>query len=172
MATCVSRACGQTIDDGFAFCPYCGTDNRPPENRPPIPNCAHQDVEGGGFCVLCGEALWDPSFLGRAWRMRAAALLLVLGFLAFVVAGFLNAVNGGSVTLFGGSIRPWYRQVLHFQAYTSKGVWYPPQDVLLGDQVCNWLVLAGGGLILLSLITYFQPRVKGWSMPRFERRFR
>ncbi len=168
VAICVRRSCGRSIDGRFAFCPYCGADNRPPETRPPIRNCAHQDVEGGGFCVLCGESLWDPSFLGRSWRLRGSAIALALGLLSIASAGFLGAVHSGSIHLFADSIEPWYRQAVHVSAYTSdSGVWQPAHDELFGDRVCSWLTIGSPVLGLLSLMLYWQPRTKRWEMSRF-----
>ena len=50
-ARCVS--CHQQIDAQWPFCAYCGADNRPPEQRSPVPAHAH-DFSKGYHCIYCG----------------------------------------------------------------------------------------------------------------------
>lgn len=52
MTLCVG--CHRQIDPAFVFCPGCGSDNRDPLNRPPIPAHVH-DYRGEGHCILCGQ---------------------------------------------------------------------------------------------------------------------
>ena len=52
MTLCVE--CHRQIDPGFAFCPGCGSDNRDPVSRPPIPPHVH-DYRGEGHCIVCGQ---------------------------------------------------------------------------------------------------------------------
>jgi len=56
MVHCVSEDCRQELDEKWSFCPYCGTDNRPPEDRTGVDDCVHEFFDSRGFCVLCGEA--------------------------------------------------------------------------------------------------------------------
>src|SRR2546421_7357386 len=52
-AYCVN--CHHALNPAWAFCPYCGEDNRPPEKRSGIPPHAH-DFSKGYHCIYCGES--------------------------------------------------------------------------------------------------------------------
>jgi len=54
MTTCLSSSCRQIIEDDYSFCPYCGTDNRPPTHRMPVGHHTHLYPEGSKYCVSCG----------------------------------------------------------------------------------------------------------------------
>src|SRR5437868_15179805 len=47
--------CHHALNHAWAFCPYCGEDNRPPEKRSDIPPHAH-DFSKGYHCIYCGES--------------------------------------------------------------------------------------------------------------------
>lgn len=54
MSVCVMAKCRRAMDDAWAFCPLCGTDNRPPRFRPPVLQCAHLFFASAAFCAMCG----------------------------------------------------------------------------------------------------------------------
>ncbi len=54
MNQCINQRCRRTIDDSWAFCSICGTDNRPPKGRAPVLVCTHQYFHGTTYCVNCG----------------------------------------------------------------------------------------------------------------------
>ncbi len=54
MVSCVSSTCRQVIEDEYSFCPFCGTDNRPPTHRMPVGHHTHIYPEGAKYCVSCG----------------------------------------------------------------------------------------------------------------------
>ena len=56
MAQCEWKPCGQKVQAGWQFCPYCGTDNRPSTFRPGIIACPHLFHESESFCVRCGSS--------------------------------------------------------------------------------------------------------------------
>ncbi len=64
---CVLQDCRKELEESWNFCPRCGTDNRPPEHRPPIGTCVHEYINGKGFCVLCGQAFPKPKVMPWAW---------------------------------------------------------------------------------------------------------
>lgn len=53
MIACVRSRCGKALQPDWAFCPFCGQDNRPPSGRIRVANCPHEFDEGD-FCVGCG----------------------------------------------------------------------------------------------------------------------
>lgn len=56
MSSCVNGGCRRGIDPGWAFCPMCGEDNRPPKTRgAPVPSCQHSVFQGASFCAQCGQ---------------------------------------------------------------------------------------------------------------------
>ncbi len=57
MVHCVSESCRKEIEETWSFCPFCGTDNRPPEERPTIGACAHQFIPPNKFCLRCGRSV-------------------------------------------------------------------------------------------------------------------
>lgn len=51
---CVNEKCKRALEDAWAFCPMCGTDNRAPSFRPAIFQCSHVYIQGAEFCLKCG----------------------------------------------------------------------------------------------------------------------
>lgn len=45
------------MHDAWSFCPMCGTDNRAPRQRQPVPSCHHVQYQGTNFCANCGLPL-------------------------------------------------------------------------------------------------------------------
>lgn len=91
MPHCVNLSCRLDLKDEWVFCPKCGVDNRPPEERRKVDVCDHQ-IETGEFCVLCGVSILDQNEEepGQAvWREIAGWVLLVGGVLMIVVSQVL-----------------------------------------------------------------------------------
>ncbi len=63
-------SCRAPMDESFAFCPLCGADLRPPDERwAGARHCGHR-VVGGAFCPDCGG---DVSHRLEAWLRRRAS---------------------------------------------------------------------------------------------------
>jgi len=86
MVRCVD--CHKDVKPEWAFCPFCGGDNRPPESRPPVSEHAH-DFSQGYHCILCGESYAKEAQNAPAhgmvyrswslnWTMGVFAVLLFL----------------------------------------------------------------------------------------------
>src|SRR5205085_921822 len=52
---CVNSSCKNTLDSDWAFCCFCGSDQRPQADRTQVVKCKHEDVGVGFYCVRCGE---------------------------------------------------------------------------------------------------------------------
>ena len=91
MAYCMSASCRKEIDDSYAFCPYCGTDNREPHERAPVVCSRHLAVPGGRACVLCGKRLNSDGTAKRGPMYRiAGAFMIALGLLLIVGAVWME----------------------------------------------------------------------------------
>src|SRR5450432_661285 len=101
MVHCVAEACRMEIDPSYAFCPYCATDNRPPEERPPVAACATHAFMGQAYCVVCGEPRDEPYHMSSRWRLRLAMLAFVVG-LFLVLFGVLLVYAKGHPDSAGG----------------------------------------------------------------------
>jgi hypothetical protein len=99
MANCMNPLCRKAIGEDFAFCPYCGADNRPPHERVK-PKCAnHGTVDGGRACLRCGVKLQEDGTPVRGSAYRLLGLLLLLFGLAVLAAGVF--VAKGELETFG-----------------------------------------------------------------------
>lgn len=87
-ARCVNLGCAQEVKDGWSFCTFCGTDNRPPAARRSISGCGHQ-IETGEFCVLCGASVIEenePENRSAIWFEVIGWALLIGGIAALIVS--------------------------------------------------------------------------------------
>ena len=92
MANCLNASCRKEIDDAFAFCPYCGTDNREPHARAPVRCTRHQAAEGGRDCVLCGKRLNEDGTATRGPLHRIAGLVMIVGGLGLIAGAVIEEV--------------------------------------------------------------------------------
>ena len=46
--------CGSVVNDGFAFCPMCGTKYVEKTSTPKCPKCGTEIEEDNSFCIVCG----------------------------------------------------------------------------------------------------------------------
>ena len=95
MAFCINPACRREIDAGFAFCPACGADNRPPAVQQPVRGCKHAHTPDGPYCTNCGRRAvpgherdeHDPHVRSmRRWFLIPGCILLFIGFYLLVLA--------------------------------------------------------------------------------------
>lgn len=55
MSNCVAQHCRMVIDPNWAFCPYCGKDNRAPGTRTTVGFHKHEYLHDTGHCLKCGK---------------------------------------------------------------------------------------------------------------------
>jgi len=60
MVRCDSAECNRELEEDWQFCPYCGSDNRPPEQRSQLVGCLHNFYIGGSYCTRCGYLNVQP----------------------------------------------------------------------------------------------------------------
>ena len=105
MADCVNPQCRAQIPDDYAFCPLCGTDNRPPEKRAAVHDGAHVFPPTAKFCINCGEPR-DQRYTSvkHVWRIRLGSVLvlLALALAAFaILCAYYTFGNGNAQTEIG-----------------------------------------------------------------------
>jgi len=139
MVHCVSETCRQEIDEAFSFCPFCGTDNRPPEMRLPVRGCRHRYVSSSGYCILCGAKYGAESpWSGRPLQIRLGILGVAFGFSLFVATFLLWEIHNKGTGPGYDWIHSWYDQTV---VRTGKrGNTYTE---LRGDEVISWMVILG-----------------------------
>jgi len=80
MAQCINVNCRKTIDDQFAFCPYCGTDNRAPDKRLQPKSHQHQyPAAGPYFCVECGVQQGKATKVNRPANNVVRTIVVSIG---------------------------------------------------------------------------------------------
>ena len=83
MADCVNPECRAVLPDDYAFCPFCGADNRPPESQKAVHDGEHVFPPTAEYCILCGEPRDEPyPSLRHVWRLRLAWSFIFLTILA------------------------------------------------------------------------------------------
>lgn len=76
-----------------AFCPKCGKDNRPPDQRTYVRGHRHILADGGKFCIHCGvRANDDGSATQGGWHRIAGVIMLVVGVLLLLLTIYLLIV--------------------------------------------------------------------------------
>lgn len=88
MVPCVSSSCGRLIEDEYAFCPFCGSDNRAPLQRVQVGFHTHIYPEEGKYCATCG--CLDELLIERAIDAQQGRKTTLIG----------GAVLGGALLLF------------------------------------------------------------------------
>lgn len=149
---CVSEHCRREIDPNWAFCPYCGEDNRPPDQRHPVGEHSHQYLQkGSGCCLLCGEPADEPYAMKRVWRVRLAFLMMLIGVLLGLFFIDVLLANNGKTALFKDWISSWYHQPVTHR-YRSGGRYTSE----LGDSVMIWLGFGALAVFLIGLLMLFK----------------
>ena len=163
MVHCVSETCKEELDQKWNFCPYCGTDNRPPEYRPRARNCRHDFVIVTGYCVDCGAKFGgSPSRSFGAWRIRLGVSGIVAGVVFLVGAYLIWRVHSQGHGPGYEWIRTWYDET-----YTRMGKYGNPVTRYRGVDVISWLSLIGLALIfigirIISPRRYYRSRLDDW----------
>jgi len=101
---CINSNCRKEIDEQFYYCPYCGTDNRAPENRFEPADHQHQyPAAGAYFCVWCGDQRGKTYLVARPWRkpLLAACISLGLAYLGFLSITSYCTFSGAKSSFFG-----------------------------------------------------------------------
>jgi hypothetical protein len=149
MAECVSKRCKQKIEEGWSFCAFCGSDNRPETFRPGILACPHLFFQTEGFCIRCGECRdGRPTAAQRAVQASIGRTLLFFGIL---VAGLSFAAYQIHLNHWPGNefIMPWYDET-----YSLDG-----KSVQKGDDYVSWGETAGAILSGLGVLASVVARV-------------
>lgn len=76
-AVCLS--CQAELDPSRDFCPDCGTDNRPPEDRPRVDSHTHV-YPSRRHCIVCGQGVPDVDDMGQPVNRTWEFVKSVLGF--------------------------------------------------------------------------------------------
>lgn len=146
MPNCVSEYCRRQVDERWAFCPYCGTDNRPPDRRDPVGEHRHQFLaKNAGCCLVCGEPADEPYIFKRVWRVRIS--LIFLGLALFLILSLIDIqmAHAGKTVPFKDWILSWYdNPVTHRRRY--RGTY----TTALGSDVSLWL---GVGAVLVGVLS-------------------
>lgn len=137
MPNCVSEHCRKQLDERWPFCPYCGTDNRAPDQHYVVPEHKHEFLSGWNYCLRCGEAADEPYGMKRVWRVRLALVVLAVAlFLGFSVFD-LQLANMGKPALFKDWILSWYHSpISHYSRYGRS---YTTE---LGSDASWWIAVA------------------------------
>lgn len=145
---CVDPVCTYLIEPGWDFCPACGTDNRPPQERHAIAPHRHGWLGGQGWCVLCGEPADEPYRFSRKWRLRAAGACLAGGGASLLALGFIRLGIALPATQLGEWVNSWYaRKVVHRSGRRYSRTYY---TALLGDDLSIVFVVAAGILLFVG----------------------
>jgi hypothetical protein len=102
---CVNTDCGVEIEADWAFCPYCGEDNRPPAERREVGSHRHKRIRGFEHCVECGAA---RDGLTNKKRIRWILVFVTLGILLALFAFNIQLAHANKGALFSDWIQSWY----------------------------------------------------------------
>lgn len=138
MPQCQYKRCKSKIEQGWAFCPYCGTDNRPSTWRPPILACPHSFLESEGFCLRCGECRdGRPTAAQRAKQASIGRSLFLIGLIAV-----------------GGAVGIYQIRENGFTGSKWIGTWYDARYI-------SWAEMGGGGFCVLGILAMLVARQNG-----------
>jgi hypothetical protein len=155
MVHCISDTCREQIDEGWSFCPFCGTDNRPPEYHPHIKDCRHQFVGSKGYCVLCGAKYKGFAMYSGKGQIKFGIVLIGLGCSLFLIAFVIWSIhNKGSGPGYEW-ISSWYDQT--YLARSKGGNTYVQQR---GFNILTWMILIGM-LLVFAGGAMLSPKNKG-----------
>jgi len=149
MPQCGWKACGQKVQAGWQFCPFCGTDNRPSTFRPAIIACPHLFHESESFCVRCGSSRdGRPSAEQRATQSGIGKKFIWLGIVVGVASVGAQQIHANH---YPGNeyIAPYYEE-----SYSLDG-----KKVLKGDDYVSWGETGAGVLVGLGLVALIIARL-------------
>lgn len=88
MVRCISPSCRKEIDEQFYFCPFCGTDNRAPENRFEPADHQHQyPAARSYYCIWCGDQRGVNYLVSRPWRKPLLHMAIGVALLVATTVG-------------------------------------------------------------------------------------
>ena len=145
---CVSDFCDREIDPSWHFCPYCGTDNRPPSQKVKVGQHVHRYLHRQGCCLLCGEPSDEPYLFGRRWRMGISLTLLTVSGVLLLTSLNIALAGIDKPSIVKGYIRSWYEEPVKrrrkgYTYYTTLGQTRIETCVILG--IASGIL---GGLLL------------------------
>lgn len=149
MAQCAWKPCGQKVQAGWQFCPYCGTDNRPSTFRPGIIACPHLFHESESFCVRCGSSRdGRPSAEQRQVQAGIGKKFITLG---VIVAGASFGAQQIHENHYPGNeyIAPYYDEVSVVDGKKS----------VKGDEYVSWGETGGAVLGVLGVLALIIARI-------------
>jgi hypothetical protein len=149
MPQCNSKRCKAKLEAGWIFCPYCGTDNRPPTFRPTILACPHSFHESEGFCFRCGDCRdGRPTAAQREAQATIGRNLFAFGLFAIIVAFAISYIHDNR---YPGNqyLQPWYDE-----AYQADG-----KQALRGDEYMSWAEIGGGALCGVGILAMIVARI-------------
>ena len=145
------------IQESWKFCPYCGTDNRPPEYRPVIRGCVHCFVQGQQYCINCGGTYGDRYVEVPEIQRKAGIVSIAIGAALWLFAGFVSLVHTRGRGPLIDWINSWYNAT-HFEysIYVGKhprinGPTYISNAFLVG----LFLIVLGGCLMATKRSMYY-----------------
>jgi hypothetical protein len=151
MVHCVSPSCREELDQKWNFCPFCGTDNRPPEYRPKIRNCRHEFIKAEGYCVDCGRkyGIAGAGMPVGPLRFRLGLASIAVGLVTFAAAFLIFKVHMQGHGPGYDWIKSWYDE-----SYVARGKYGAGYMRQRGNDVLTYMWLAGfiflfGGMTLL-----------------------
>ena len=146
MTLCVSESCHQEIDPSWSFCPTCGADNRPPEDRPKVKQCQHEFASDNCYCVRCGRHSLkrrDNEIATPRLRSLPAA---ILGGLVIILACLLQLIHERGK----GSLSSWVHSWYDF-TYTTAGKYGQPVYTERGAYILTGIIFVGGLIFAFGL---------------------
>lgn len=147
---CVSSACGKKIDPSWHFCPYCGTDNRPPSDQDEVGPHTHEYLHQVGYCLLCGEAHDElPGYTGRS-RINTATFFLCLSILLGLMILDIQLAHAGKPAIAKDWIQGWYDH----QVRTGRR--YSRSTTDLGFLLCVYSAIGAFFSLLISIRFFFK----------------
>ena len=153
---CTSRQCRLPMEPGWQFCPYCGTDVRPPTFRPPILACPHLFFEQEGFCFRCGDCRdGRPNASQREVQNSIGKALFYFGFLVIILAVAVTQIHANN---WPGNdfIKPWFDET-----YTDAG-----KVLVKGNEYVSWAQTGGGVLCGLGILARIEARLNAGKPKR------
>lgn len=135
---CASLACRKMIDSSWHFCPYCGTDNRPPNLRKSVPLHQHEFIHNQGACVWCGEESGEPYDFSTRKRKVIGRLLFWVGVTVMGLVIYMILVRFHVPLPLSGWIDSWWSRTSFFRVRI-----FFMRTHQIGPTLCFYLTILG-----------------------------
>lgn len=150
MTHCVSDSCRNEIQPDWKFCPYCGTDNRPPEDRPKVRSCIHQFFDGQDFCIRCGGKRGDRYWEVPEGQRKAGVVIAILGGVLWLFDFIVGLVHMRGTGPLSGWVNSWYTAT-----HMERSKYGQDYTVANGPMITSYIFLGGlaaiiGGFVLIN----------------------